>query len=266
MPTPEIYSARQLYAQARTFPPVQWVVESILPEGLSLCISKAKTGKTFLIMAVAIAAASGGAVLGQHWSPIGDVLYLDLDQRHRRRTYRRLKGMLRDEPPPDRLSFANEWPRFTGEKDCGIVQIEVWVQAASNPRLVVIDTAASVWPRKLGGPQTNAYYAEYELLDRVRRVASAAPGLGVMVVHHESKGDKADALDKPSGTTAWGGAADCIWILKRDRGENGATLYVTGKEVEEQTVPLTFDPHLGGWNRQGGNELEERSTWWNRER
>jgi hypothetical protein len=58
-----IYSAAELLAME--FPPLQWVVESILPAGLTLFSGRGKDGKSMLVWNLCLAVASGGLA----WEP-----------------------------------------------------------------------------------------------------------------------------------------------------------------------------------------------------
>ena len=76
-----IFSAAEL--QGRVFPPIQWIVPGILPEGLTLLAGKPKLGKSWLALDIAVAVASGGSVLGRECEP-GPVLCLALEDNQRR--------------------------------------------------------------------------------------------------------------------------------------------------------------------------------------
>jgi hypothetical protein len=54
-----------------------------------------------------------------------------------------------------------------------------------------------------------------------------------------------DPFDELSGTTGLLGAADTGMVLRRERGSKKATLYVTGRDLEEELeLALLFDSAL----------------------
>jgi len=56
-------------------------------------------------------------------------------------------------------------------------------------------------------------------------------------------------LDEMMGSTAMIGAVDAILILKRERGEGQASLFITGRDIEqEREIPLRFDQTTGWWH------------------
>src|SRR5690606_10172468 len=69
---------------ATAFAPIRWVVPDYLPEGLSILAGRQKLGKTWLALDWAIAVATGGAAMGSIFCDGGDVLYIDLENGHRR--------------------------------------------------------------------------------------------------------------------------------------------------------------------------------------
>ncbi len=66
--------------------------------------------------------------------------------------------------------------------------------------------------------------------------------VSILAIHHLRKTASNDVLDEIIGSTGLTGAVDGAMILKRDRGQNEATLFVTGRDVEqEQQLALNFD-------------------------
>src|SRR5262249_33456540 len=64
---------------AMQFPPLLWVVEDLLPAGLTLFTGRGKDGKSLLVWNLCLAVATGGLALGRYKVMHGDVLYLDLE-------------------------------------------------------------------------------------------------------------------------------------------------------------------------------------------
>ncbi|GFG67078.1 hypothetical protein MKUB_45680 [Mycobacterium kubicae] len=68
---------------AETLSPLEWSVPGILPEGLGILAAPPKAGKSWLVLAIGLAVADGGEVLGV---PVNQrpVLYLALEDGWRR--------------------------------------------------------------------------------------------------------------------------------------------------------------------------------------
>src|SRR5262249_36247664 len=79
---PQTFTAAAL--QKMTFPPLKFILAGILPEGATLLVSRPKLGKSWLVLDIAVATASGRFTLGDLRPVQGDVLYLALEDGPRR--------------------------------------------------------------------------------------------------------------------------------------------------------------------------------------
>src|SRR5215831_5345951 len=116
-----IFTAASL--QTMAFPPMRFVLPALVPEGLTLLVSRPKLGKSWLVLDIAIATASGRFTLGDLRPVQGDVLYLALEDGPRR-LQRRMTRVLPTFGAAwsDRLEIATEWPRA----DEGLEEIRRW--------------------------------------------------------------------------------------------------------------------------------------------
>jgi hypothetical protein len=72
-------------------------------------------------------------------------------------------------------------------------------------------------------------------------------GIAVVALHHTKKGGADDPLEALSGSNGLSACADTTLVLDRD--QNGITLYVRGRDVEEKESAMSF---AGGiWNVTG---------------
>src|SRR5579875_445323 len=235
---------------ARDLPPVRWAIPDILPEGLTLLAGKPKLGKSWLALSIALAIAAGGYALGKQPVTKGEVLYLALEDNERRLQARAIQ--LRDvmSVVPSGIEFALDWPRLD---QGGLQYLEEYLQAHPHLRLVIIDTWVKVSPLS-GRHQRSQYENEYEALAPLKALADTYR-VSILAVHHLRKMAAADVLDEITGSTGLTGVVDGTLILKRERSTNEASLFVTGRDIEqEQQYPLTFDPLTAQWTLDGGLE------------
>src|SRR5438552_1086519 len=104
---PKLVSAPDLLAAV--LPEVRYVIPGLLPEGAALFVGRPKLGKSWLMLALAIAKASGGAALGKVRVDASDVLYVALEDTERR-LQDRMRSLLGQTPAPARLTLTREWP------------------------------------------------------------------------------------------------------------------------------------------------------------
>lgn len=223
----------------QNLPPARYIVPGILPSGLSILASQPKLGKSWLALGLSLAIGSGGKAFGSVQVAQGDVLYLALEdtpQRLQDRTGQLLQG----QPAPAGVRYALEWPRM---HDGGLDALKGQLDAAPV-RLLIIDTLAKVRPpRRSNG---NAYDEDYATVGALKRLADERE-MSIMLIHHTRKGSSDDVMQEISGTTGIAGAADTMLVLKRGRSERGAILHITGRDVEERSLGMSFDASIGLW-------------------
>jgi len=225
-------------------PEPKWIVPGILPEGLAILAGKPKLGKSWLALGLGIATATGGEAFGEIGVEPGDVLYLALED-SMRRLKGRLASVLGGAPAPRNLHLFTNWPRLDqGGED----RLRAWLDATPSARLAMIDTVAKVRPQ--GKRNGNAYQEDYQALGGIHTIA-AERGITLLIVHHLRKATADDVLDTVSGTTGLTGSADSVLVLSRERTpghvQADATLFVSGRDVEEQEMALRFDKGTCSW-------------------
>jgi hypothetical protein len=221
---------------ATDFPPPQWIVPELLVSGLTILAGAPKLGKSWLALALGSAVGSGGAVLGSYRVERRRALYLALEDTPRRLRNRLEKiGTARDA----RLDLFTQW-RSGSE---GIADLDAYLEEYPDTKLVLIDTLA----RFRGVPQgDDRYAADYAAAAAIKAVADKHD-CAIVLIHHVRKMAAEDIMDTVSGTNGLNGAADSTWVLTRARGEADASLFITGRDVEEQTLALRFDSACGTW-------------------
>ena len=241
--------------QGMEFPPIKYVVEGYLTEGLTIFAGRPKLGKSWLCLDIAGAVAMGGVAFGKIDVEAGDVLYAALED-----NLRRLQSRMRRVTPtgdwPDRLTFWTEMKRLD---EGGLAAVRAWVEAADNPRLIIIDTLAKV--RGSRSEKDTAYESDYKAMTELHKLASEK-GLAIVLVHHVRKMEAEDPLDTVSGTLGLTGAADTVLVLNRSG--QGTTLYGRGRDIEEIETAVQFERDLCRWTILGEasevHRSDERTT------
>ena len=236
----QVLSAREL--MNKELPPVRWVVHNLIPEGLTLVAGGAKIGKSWAMLGMGIAVATGDRVFQYFDTEPGDVLYFALED-GQRRMQGRLDALSEGWEAPDSLRFSYECPMLPEFKET----LEELMSSYPNTRLVVVDVLAKVQRRVRG--IHNPYHADYDALAPLQRFA-LNQGIGVVMVTHTNQREMpTDELHSVTGTTGNIGCADTILLLKRGRSESSGVLYVTGRDVVEGVFKADF--HNGVWVVQG---------------
>jgi RecA-family ATPase len=218
--------------QRQTFPPVQYCVPDLIPEGLTLLAGKPKIGKSWLALDICIAVAAGRYCLGERKPMEGDVLYAALED-NRRRLQRRIDRLLSPVHAewPARLTMATSWKRLD---EGGVDNIARWIKDTPGARLIVLDTLAGVKPVRT----QQGYTEDYDSLLALHRLDNET-GVSIIVLHHTRKMEADDPFDTISGTLGLSGCADTGMVLNRT--SRGTSLYVRGRDIEEAEHAVTFD-------------------------
>lgn len=235
-PLAELMSATKL--MSADFPKPCYVIQELIPTGLTLLVGASKMKKSWWMLDTAVNVATEQ----------GDVLYLALED-----TPRRLQDRLTKLYPggqvPERLEIAcqGRWPRLDAG---GLAALEAWLKAHPDARLIIVDTLAKVRPpSKRNG---NTYQEDYEVMSGLKHLADRY-SVAIIVVHHLRKQcDPDDPFNQISGTTGLMGCADTAMVLQGRRNSNDAQLHVTGRDVEERTISMNWDPDQFRWTLNSG--------------
>jgi AAA domain len=225
------------------FPPLRAVVPGYVFEGFTVLAGRQKLGKTWLAIDWALAVATGGVAMGSIDCEPGDVLYVDMENGPRR-----IQGRIRtlfpyDQALPDlsRLEWVTEAPQL----DAGFIdELELWRLSVPTPTMVIIDVLQRIKPA--GSMARNAYENDYSTWAPLQRWATEKR-VAVLGLHHTKKGGAEDPLEALSGSNGLSACADTTIVLDKD--QNGCTIYVRGRDVEEKVTAVIFA--AGNWTVLG---------------
>lgn len=238
---PNLISAFDL--SKKTFPRRKFLVQDLIPEGVTLLAGRPKVGKSWMLLQLGLAIAEGATFLDRDTTQ-GDVLYYALEDSERR-LYERLSTVRPHGLSARGLAFALEAPRIGS----GLAEdVEEWASSVTRPTAVLIDTLGFVKPKS-----TSSRNEYSEGLEHIRPLKDLATELGIFVLftHHLRKMGQSDAGGDPFerilGTQAIHGTVDTALVLERERFGGSATLYTSSRDVEDQQISLSVDPKVNIW-------------------
>ena len=207
--------------------PLNFVVDSLLSQGLHILAGSPKVGKSWLVLWLAVMVAKGEPVWGMGVKQ-GMTLYLCLED-STLRIQNRLFEITEDAP-------ANV--HFSTESDIlgkGLEQqLRTFLAEHPDTVLVIIDTLQMI--RGVG--YDNTYANDYRDLSVLKQIADAS-GVAILLIHHLRKESADDVFNRISGTTAISGAVDSSFTLVEDkRGSGKATLSCIGRDIEYRELTL----------------------------
>ncbi len=232
--------------QAKDLPPLRFVVEGLIPQGQTLIASPPKYGKSWMMLDLGIAVATGDLFLGFRTQK-STVLYLALEDSERR-LRERMGRLLNGAPAPEGFYLATA----AGTTDNGLLdELEGFVREHPDTDLVIIDTLQKV----RGRCRDNSYQADYREMATLKRFADEH-NLALVLIHHTRKmDDSSDVFARISGTTAITGATDTSIVLSREnRNSDTTVLSATGRDIESMELELRFDTASCRWQNLGDTE------------
>lgn len=253
VPVLETISAVEL--QHKDLPPVQFVVDGLLPYGLNILASPSKYGKSWMVLALCLAAGAGKPFLGYSTSPCG-CLYLALED-SQRRLKTRMNKLLNGGTPPAGFHYATASHAIG---DGLLDELGDFLQRHPGTGLIVIDTLQKVRGGSYAGE--SSYATDYREVGALKRFADDH-GVSVLLVHHLRKmRDEGDPFNMISGTTGIMGAADTTLVLtKEKRNADNALLSIVGRDVEPGEKVLRFSPETCQWESLGdADQYAERQA------
>lgn len=248
--TLETITARDL--QVTELPPLAFIVEGILPQGLSILAAPSKYGKSWLSFDLCLSVAAGKPFLGYETTG-GETLYLALED-GLRRLKGRMDSILKGVQAPAGVHLATS----ANAIGSGLTeQINEHLARHPDTKLIVIDVLERV--RTAGSRSTSAYTVDYQNMGALKSIADEH-NLCVLVIHHTRKmKDDSDVYNSISGTNGIMGACDTIWVMQRDNREDDQTkLFMTGRDIEQQSIVVTLDKAAHRWRKIG--TVEEQAA------
>jgi hypothetical protein len=235
------------WLMAQDFPAINYVVDGIVPEGLTMLVAAPKIGKSWMVLGLAVATSNGTPAFGCVPTKAAPVLYLALEDGPRRLQARMHALNVRTVSP--QLEFITQVP--SGGLIATIREF-MDLHHGENP-VVILDTLGKARPPAVIGE--TQYDRDYRVLGSLKALADGNPGSSLIIVHHTRKMDGADFLDTVSGTHGIAGAADTIMLLTRSRHETQAQLQVTSRDAAEGQY-LLEQAGTGNWVLAGGSRAE----------
>ena len=219
-----------------------YIVDKILPPGVTLLCGHQKIGKSWLALKLCLCATRGVDLWGYKTKHC-KAMYCCLEDT-RKRIRKRYDGLveaaeeLQETTPAGWLDFRFQCPKL----DNGLVEeLEQYVEENPECKLIVIDTLLMITPRMNDSPYAN----DYNNIVALKKFADKYE-IAIVLIHHTRKLKAADPFDEILGTTGLNGAADAMMLLSREgRSTNKGMLRCTGRDIGDEEIDLVF--HDGDW-------------------
>ena len=205
--------------------PPRFIVENLIPEGLTLLVAPSKSFKSWMSLDLAISVATGTKFLNR-MTRQGTALYAALEDSEYRLKERQEK-VFNGRPAPEHLYITIS----AADLDNGLIdQLEMFVQKNPDTQLIIIDTFQMV--RSMNNSR-NAYSKDYKDCGRLKEFADKHR-LAMILVHHTSK-----------------------FVNETDP---FAKMNITGRDIQEEEYQMRFDFTKFRWQIEGSTEQVAERT------
>lgn len=223
--------------------PRTWFGPDFLTPGLGLLTADPKFGKTWMGIDLVLTMAMGGKFLGMTIEQ-GDALFIGLEnttEENSERAQALWKARHLERSPENLWMYSKEDfdANFLGAGD--IVPLKRWIQSASKPQMIVIDTLA-LFVSGVGG----SYMQDNQALHQLRFFAKQHQ-IMLMFIHHNNKTGK--GIRAANGSQALTGNADVILVgNKPNEFASRATLSIMGNAIQKpRQLNMDFNSENLAW-------------------
>ena len=244
----EAISAPELLAMKTQ--PVKWVVDELIPSGLTVLAGDAKIGKSFLCWNLALAVAHGGIAISRFNVPSArNTTYIALED-PLSLIAERIHMLSFNEIPPDRLKIMNTLPANLKFNNAGIAVIDNYIKE-SGTEFLIVDTWKHVRPEIVSNG--SAYDIDYQSLIPVQKLAHNNDIAILLVTHTRKSPDIDNPFNQIQGSM--GVQAGCDTILMLTKSNSAHSLHVTGRRIAPDEHPMEMSD--GIWKALTHNEKLE---------
>jgi len=242
--------------------PVDWLIDDLLPKGLTVFGGASKTGKSYLMLHIALHLAQGKILFADDSSTTyigerGSILYLSLED-----PARRIQTRLKAIDPSPKMHFLKryfdircQWsPLYKG----GLEEMEQWLEKKKKPILIVVDILEKFSGKKLNTGAHRGYSEDYNQLLPLADLAHKHD-IAVIVLTHTTKGKDQDRFNQILGSMGTQGVSDNLMLLERTSESDERLLSIRGKDMEEISLSFKVSREGAQWECLG-NYIERQKT------
>jgi len=236
--------------------PPKWIVEQLIPEGVTLVCGPSKSGKSYLMLYIAFCILEGQKVFGEFQVEEAPFLYFDLEE-SQSELLERIKDVL------GKTVLSEEAGFYTIENkpqdlEALLSDLDNWIKENPKTRLIVVDTMVKIQPESKKG--LSDYQNDSKFVGNLQAWAKAHK-LAIVLVHHTTKTTNlSDPFKEIIGSVGLFGSSDMALVLKMNPDEKTHTLFVRGNRGNIKPIAIEMNWSNGNWNYLGDSgELSEKS-------
>lgn len=211
--------------QGKEVSKAKWLIDNVIPLGLTVIGGKGKSGKSFFLLNSAIDLALGRNAFGAIPIEPCRVLYLALESTDNE-IQDRLDDILKGEKYPDKLHIVSEWERM--DKG-GFEKLEKWMEQYPDTGLIIIDIWAKF--KKPQSRQGTTYEMDYQEMSPLHEFTKKFNN-SLIISHHTKKTRATDIFDELLGTVGMQAVVNNMIVLEKPS-EEARTYKIRGRGIAD---------------------------------
>jgi hypothetical protein len=232
------------------YEPVEFVVDELVPQGLTLLVGAPKTCKSFFALQTNICVLQGKPLFGKFAAKQAAVIHVTYEETPYHFN-ERSRMLTRGEPIPDLGCILHKLaPYCANEQESGLTRLQELVHR-TDAKLIIIDPLVLFLP---GFKFTmGTYRDEYRLFNTLQKFALDNK-LALLGTIHDPKGCGEDAVNSVIGSIAAAGASDAILRLQaidKNRNNPQRTLTIVGRNFKDYERKDLLEFNDGVWVHHG---------------
>lgn len=229
----------------------QWIVDDIIPTGLTLISSRPKSGKGYLAQNVANAVANGTKLFGVYETIQSGIYYITFEESSdllisRMKQIGNINKNLEypkiEQPTSDGKSKTH--PYFRHLDMGGLDDLKKVIEQRRDIKLIILDTLT----RAFSSAVSNSYdfKNDYNTIAELQQLANYYD-VAIVAIHHSRKAASDNPIDEVLGTTGFTAAPDRIIVLKKLKDMGAVRFFATGRKGKEMRIDIQLDGDTGKW-------------------
>lgn len=210
------------------------VIEGMLfKKSVTVLAGNPKARKSFMALEQALSVTSGEPFLNQYNTTCGNAFMISLED-----------SKIRINKRLNTLAYKASGKFLFTTKVLKIKELEEFLILYGKHKidLLIIDT----YSKFFGCDFKDSYKGHYENITKLKELAEEYD-IAILIIHHTTKKINEDWTQNLLGSQGITGAVDTIMYLDRKRGSDEGILYITGRDVEEQSINITFSKQNCRW-------------------
>jgi len=212
------------------------VIEGLLyKQSVTVLAGNPKARKSFMALEQALSVTNGEPFLDHYNTICSNVFMISLED-----------GKIRLNNRLNKLAYQASGKFSFTTKYFNIKELEKLIilrnESPFKIDFIIIDT----YSKFFGCDFKDSYRAHYKNITQLKELAEEYD-IAILIIHHTTKKINEDWTQNLLGSQGITGAVDTIMYLDRKSGSDDGVLYVTGRDVEEQSINITFNNDNCRW-------------------